>query len=55
MQPYGSGKGYGNFCERPTDPAAFYGPEAYDRLRRVKADVDPGDLFQGNHQIPPAA
>ncbi len=55
MEEYGSGKGYLNFCERPTDPATFYGTEAYARLRRVKADVDPQDLFQGNHQIAPAS
>ena len=54
MQPYGSGKGYLNFSETPTDPAAFYGEEAYARLRRVKADVDPHDLFRGNHSIAPA-
>ncbi len=55
MEPYGSGKGYLNFSETPTDPAAFYGEETYARLRRVKADVDPHDLFRGNHPIAPAA
>ncbi len=55
MQPYGRGKGYANFSETPTDAATFYGDEAYARLRRIKADVDPGDLFQGNHEIAPAS
>ena len=49
--PYGSGRHYLNFAERATDPAAFYGEEAYARLRRVKTVVDPGDLCRGNHQI----
>jgi FAD/FMN-containing dehydrogenase len=54
MTPYGSGRNYLNFCEGPTDPASFYGADAYARLRRVKADVDPQDLFRGNHRIAPA-
>jgi FAD/FMN-containing dehydrogenase len=46
-----SGKRFLNFAERATDPAAFYGEETYARLRRVKAEVDPLELFRGNHQI----
>ena len=49
-----SGRQYLNFAERPTDPAAFYGEETYARLRRVKAQVDPLELFRGNHEIPAA-
>jgi hypothetical protein len=55
MQPYGSGKAYANFAETTTDPDAFYGSEVHARLRRVKADVDPQDLFQANHPIAPAS
>ncbi len=49
-----SGRQYLNFAERPTDAAAFYGEETYARLRRLKAEVDPLELFRGNHDIPAA-
>ena len=52
--PYESGRQYLNFTERPTDPARFYPPVVYKRLREVKASVDPGDVFRSNHPIPPA-
>ena len=55
LAPYTSGRQYLNFAERPHDPAAFFGTETYERLRRVKAAVDPLELFRGNHQIPAAA
>jgi FAD/FMN-containing dehydrogenase len=55
MTPYGHGRGYANFSETPKDPAAFFGADAYARLRRIKAEVDPGDVFQGNHPIAPAS
>jgi hypothetical protein len=53
--PYERGSQYLNFTERPTDPARFYPPAVYRRLREVKAAVDPGDVFRSNHPIPPAA
>jgi FAD/FMN-containing dehydrogenase len=46
-----SGRQYPNFADQPADPAAFYGYEAYLRLRRIKAQVDPDDLFRGTHEI----
>ncbi len=54
LSPYTSGRQYLNFAERPHAPAAFYGTETYERLRRVKAAVDPLEIFRGNHQIPAA-
>jgi FAD/FMN-containing dehydrogenase len=54
MAPWDNGKRYLNFTEHPTDPGLFYESARYARLRAVKADVDPGDLFQSNHPIPPA-
>ena len=53
LLPYRSGS-YLNFEEEAADPASFYGEETYRRLRVVKADVDPGELFLANHPIPPA-
>jgi FAD/FMN-containing dehydrogenase len=54
VAPYGRGREYLNFAERATDPAAFFGADAYARLRRIKGEVDPGDLFRANHPIPAA-
>jgi len=53
LSPYRNGA-YLNFAESETDPAAFYPPETYRRLREVKAAVDPEQLFRANHAIPPA-
>jgi hypothetical protein len=52
--PYRVGE-YPNFVESPSDASRFFDPATWQRLRRVKADRDPGDLFRGNHRIPPAA
>jgi FAD/FMN-containing dehydrogenase len=54
LAPASSGRQYLNFAERPHDPVAFYGEETYARLREVKAEVDPLELFRGNHEIPAA-
>ena len=55
LSPQSSGRHYLNFAERKVDPVAFYGEEAYARLREVKAEVDPLELFRGNHEIPAAS
>ena len=52
LGPWQSERAYFNFAERGVDPAGLYPPEAYRRLRRVKAAYDPGDLFLANHPIP---
>ena len=54
LEPYSSGRHYSNFAERTVDPVAFYGEETYARLREIKAEVDPLELFRGNHEIPAA-
>jgi FAD/FMN-containing dehydrogenase len=46
-----SARQYPNFADEPADPAAFYGEENYRRLRGIKAQVDPDDLFRGTHEI----
>jgi hypothetical protein len=45
---------YPNFVERPVDASRFFDAATWRRLREVKAEYDPGDLFRGNHRIPPA-
>ncbi len=52
--PYDTGRQYLNFTERPTNPARFYAPEAYRRLRGVKAAFDPENVIRANHPIPAA-
>jgi FAD/FMN-containing dehydrogenase len=44
-----------NLAETSRDPAGFWAPDAYDRLRRIKGAVDPGNLFRANHQVTPEA
>ena len=43
-----------NFAETSREAHTFWPAEAYARLRRIKADVDPEDLIRANHPIPPA-
>ena len=53
MRPHRAGL-YPNFVEEPADASAFFAPAVWERLRAVKADYDPVDLFAGNHHVPPA-
>ena len=41
LAPWDSGSAYLNFAEEKVDPAKFYPASNYERLRRVKAEVDP--------------
>jgi hypothetical protein len=54
MAPWDGGARYLNFTEHPEDTRLFYDSARYARLRDVKAAVDPEDVFQSNHPIPPA-
>ena len=52
-----TGAGYGNYA--PVDETdervrAAFGPERFERLRRVKRRYDPDNVFRFNHNIPPA-
>jgi FAD/FMN-containing dehydrogenase len=51
LAPWATGRSLLNFAERPVDPASGYDAEAWARLRRVKAEVDPHGLFLANHAI----
>ena len=55
LTPYDTGRQYLNFTKASTDPARFYRPDVFHRLRAVKAAYDPDDLFRANHPIPPAS
>jgi hypothetical protein len=52
MEPWMASQVYLNFAGTSRDPASFWTQEAYDRLRRIKAAVDPHDLIKSNHPIP---
>jgi FAD/FMN-containing dehydrogenase len=55
LGPYGHGGTYVNYME-PSSPdrvAAVYGDAHYQRLARLKAAVDPGNVFRGNQNIAP--
>ncbi len=53
MRSWAARQMYLNLAETRRDPAAFWTPQAYDRLRRIKAAVDPDDLIRSNHPIAP--
>lgn len=52
MEPYANGRQLLNFSTRAGDAAAGYAPGDWDRLRAVRAEVDPGGLFVANHAVP---
>jgi hypothetical protein len=54
MSPWAARQMYLNFAETARDPASFWTPRAYDRLRRIKAAVDPDNLIRSNHPVLPA-
>ncbi len=51
LAPWDAGRAYLNFAERPTDGRSLFNEQAYHRLRRVKAQVDPTDLIVSNHPV----
>jgi hypothetical protein len=55
MAEWAAPQAYLNFTETRRDPASFWDPSAYARLRQIKAAVDPHDRIQSNHPIPPAS
>jgi FAD/FMN-containing dehydrogenase len=54
LAAYDTGRGYFNFTEHAVDGGRLYEPAVYRRLRGVKAQYDPDELFRANHRIPPA-
>jgi hypothetical protein len=53
LSPWAARQMYLNFAETHS-AAPFWTEQAYRRLRRIKAAVDPADLIRANHPIPPA-
>ncbi len=54
MAPWAARQMFLNIAETHRDPASFWTPSAYDRLRRIKTAADPGNLIRSNHEVPPA-
>jgi FAD/FMN-containing dehydrogenase len=54
LGPWSTDSGYVNFTERPGGAAPF-GGETLERLRRVKARMDPDSLFRAAYEVEPAA
>jgi FAD/FMN-containing dehydrogenase len=55
LAEWSTGSPYLNFQESPADTSQAFPADVYARLREVKAQVDPDDVFQANHPIAPAA
>jgi FAD/FMN-containing dehydrogenase len=52
LAPYASGSEYLNFVETGSyDVSKAFSAENWERLRRVKAEVDPDGVFLANHEI----
>ncbi len=54
LAPWEARRAYHNFTERSVDADAFFPPETLRRLRRIKAQVDPEELFVAAHAVRPA-
>ncbi len=53
MAPFAAEQEFSNFSERRVNPAMLFDEDAYARLRLVKGQVDPEDVFLANHPIKP--
>jgi FAD/FMN-containing dehydrogenase len=51
IAPYGGVRRYSNFVEAKIEPTDLFDAESLERLRQVKAQVDPENLFQANHAL----
>jgi FAD/FMN-containing dehydrogenase len=51
LAPWSSARGYANFSERYDDAGRLFAPDIHRRLRAIKAQVDPEDLFQAIHRV----
>jgi hypothetical protein len=54
LAPWAARQMYLNFAETQHPKAPFWTEQAYQRLRQIKANVDPDDIIRSNHPIPPA-
>ena len=55
LAPWAASQMYLNFAETDSPIAPLWTEHAYQRLRRIKAAVDPANLIRANHPVTPAA
>ncbi len=48
FQPWATGTSLANFAGHGAEPGSVWTPDQLDRLRRIKAEVDPGHRFGGS-------
>jgi FAD binding domain/Berberine and berberine like len=51
LAPWAAPQIFMNFAETRRDPTTFWGGEAYQRLCRLKREIDPDDRFRANHPV----
>jgi FAD/FMN-containing dehydrogenase len=51
LAPWAAPVGSLNFADTRRDPHTFWTGEAYERLRRIKAALDPDDVIRANHPL----
>jgi FAD/FMN-containing dehydrogenase len=54
LAQWDAGHRNGNFTGKKVAPQALWEPEAFARLRQVKATWDPDNVFRSNHELTPA-
>jgi FAD/FMN-containing dehydrogenase len=54
LEPWAASHMYMNFADTERDTARFWSEHAYNRMRRIKAAVDPDDRIRSNHPVPAA-
>jgi FAD/FMN-containing dehydrogenase len=53
LEPFGTGGVYVNFTAESERARAAYDERTYDRLRQLKRQYDPGNVFRLNQNIQP--
>ncbi len=54
LEPWATGRRVLNFTEHAVDAGSGYAADAWSRLRRIRAEVDPTGVFLANHEVTPA-
>lgn len=54
LAAWDSGRHLLNFADRPVDASPAFDDATWQRLRAVRAAVDPGAVFAASHEVPPA-
>ena len=55
LAPWAARQTYLNFAETRMHQAPLWPQEVYQRLREIKAAVDPGNVIRSNHPVPPTS